>query len=106
MGERVNIQYSVDMDDLPSEIVRLVARAIADLNDVASATSEQNINTDGVLSLRTIQVVEEVRQELATIDVRLGDIINLINGYVTYKSDLINQQQIANLTPAEDENTD
>ena len=33
MGERVNIQYSVDMDDLPSEIVRLVARAIADLND-------------------------------------------------------------------------
>ncbi len=91
MGERVNIQYSVDMDDLGKEIARLIGEAYSSLHSV---TPENVPDKDDVLSLRTIQVIDGIRQELASIDLRLGDAISLINGYISYKSQTIEQQQI------------
>ena len=91
MGERVNIQYSVDMGDLGKEISRLIGEAYSSLHTV---TLEKVPDKDNILSLRTIQMIDEVRQELANIDLRLGDAVSLINGYVSYKSQMIEQQQI------------
>ena len=91
MGERVNIQYSVDIDDLGKEIARLVDEAYSGLHTVAL---EKIPDKDNILSLRSIQMIDEVRQQLANIDLRMGDAVSLINGYVSYKSQVIEQQQI------------
>jgi hypothetical protein len=91
MGERVNIQYSVDIDDLGEEVCRLICDAFENLNRAAGRSAPPE---DNVLSLQTIQQIDEIRQQLGEIDTRLGDAVNIINGYVLYQSDLINQQQV------------
>jgi hypothetical protein len=92
MGERVNIKYSVDIDDLGNEVCRLMCDAYENLN----ATSEAGtVPADNVLSLQTIKEIDKVRQELADIDIRLMDAVNIINGYISYKSQMINQQGVA-----------
>jgi len=92
MGERVNIQYSVDIDDLGEEVCRLICDAFEKLNSVNDGVVAPENN---VLSLRTIQQIDEVRQQLGEIDIRLGDAVNLINGYVSYKSQLIAHDEVS-----------
>jgi hypothetical protein len=94
MGERVNIQYSVDINDLGEEVCRLMCGAFENLNavnqSVVALTPEDN-----VLSLRTIQQIDEIREQLGEIDVRLADTVGLINGYVSYKSQLIAHDEVS-----------
>ena len=92
MGERVNIQYSVDIGDLGKEVSRLIGEAYSSLHTV---TLEKVPDKDNVLSLQTIQMIEEVREQLGEIDIRLGDAVGLINGYVSYKSQSIDHQQVS-----------
>ena len=91
MSERVNIQYSVDVEDLGDEVCRLICGAFENLNSVNQGVAAPG---DNVLSLRTIQQIDEIRQQLGEIDIRLGDAVNIINGYISYKSQMINQQGI------------
>ena len=92
MGERVNIQYSVDIEDLGEEVCRLICDAFEKLNGVNDGVVAPENN---VLSLRTIQQIDEVRQQLGEIDNRLSDVVNIVNGYISYKSQMIGQQEIA-----------
>tara|TARA_R110000765_G_scaffold278158_1_gene375980 strand:- start:1143 stop:1535 length:393 start_codon:yes stop_codon:yes gene_type:complete len=92
MSERVNIQYSVDIEDLGEEVCRLICTAFENLNALTPAVATPG---DNVLSLQTIQQIDEVRQQLGEIDIRLGDAISLINGYVSYKSQSIDHQQVS-----------
>jgi len=92
MGERVNIQYSVDIEDLGEEVCRLICDAFEKLNSVNDGVVAPENN---VLSLRTIQQIDEVRQQLGEIDNRLSDVVNIVNGYISYKSQMIGQQEIA-----------
>ena len=92
MGERVNIQYSVDIEDLGKEVARLIGETYSSLHTV---TIEKVPDKDKVLSLGAIQMIDEVRQQLGEIDIRLGDAVNIINGYISYKSQLIAHQGIA-----------
>lgn len=95
MGVRVNIQYSVDIEDLGAEVGRLIGDAFINLNNVVDQIPGHGFSQPDVLSLKTIQTIDEIRQKLANIDIRLSDAVNLINGYVSYKSDVISKQQIA-----------
>jgi len=92
MGERVNIQYSVDIGDLGEEVCRLICGAFENLNTVNTAIDPPH---DNVLSLQTIQQIDEVRQQLGEIDIRLGDAVGLINGYISYKSQLIAHDEVS-----------
>jgi len=92
MGERVNIQYSVDIDDLGEEVCRLICGAFENLNAVNQSVVAPE---DNVLSLQTIQQIDEIRQQLGEVDIRLGDAVNLINGYVSYKSQLIAHDEVS-----------
>ena len=89
MNERVSIQYSVSIDDLGGEVDRLLVDAFKNLNSI----QDEKIESE-TLSLRTIQKVDEIRRELANVDLRLGDAVNLINGYIAYKSQALDEQQI------------
>jgi hypothetical protein len=82
MGQRVNIQYSVEIDDLDEEVARLFKKAVTQLEDIGSGWGSGYIPLD----LEGLRMVDELRQNLARIDIALGDVQNIVQGYVNYKS--------------------
>ena len=82
MGQRVNIQYSVELDELPDEVNRLFGDAIRQLDFLlpAGATPTLKLGTDGLDKL------DHLRRKLAKIDIMLGDIQNIVEGYVRFKT--------------------
>ena len=82
MGQRVNIQYSVELDDLDEEVNRLFGKAIKELDLVSpvGGTPRIKLGTNG------LEQLDFLRRKLAKIDIMLGDVQNIIEGYVNYKS--------------------
>ena len=81
MGQRVNVQYSIDIEVLPQEVNRLLLSAFMKLEEVTKTTT-----IDNVLSLEAIEKIDDIRTSLADVDYMLNDIGNIINGYVAYKT--------------------
>tara|TARA_R100000008_G_C3577669_1_gene166298 strand:+ start:352 stop:672 length:321 start_codon:yes stop_codon:yes gene_type:complete len=88
MGQRINIQYSIDMDELPSEVQRLLSSAAAKVQ----ALNHDWATTTNVLSLDTAQNIDEFRQALAVIDFKLKDAATIINSYIAYQSSVAFQE--------------
>ena len=86
MGQRVNIQYSVELDDLEAEVNRLFKAAIKNL-ELRTPMSSLSLGTEG------IDQVDNLRRKLARADIMLGDIQNIIEGYVRFKTQPPPQQQ-------------
>jgi hypothetical protein len=85
--ERVNIQYSIDLNELPAEVVRLMARATS-ITEAAIQTEFNDlkqIDENHALSLHAISTVDIARKRLAAIDYALNDVAQIINGYLTFK---------------------
>ena len=82
MGQRVNIQYSVELDELPNEINRLFGDAIRQLDVITpvGGTPTLKLGTDGLDKL------DVLRRKLAKIDIMLGDIQNIVESYVRFKT--------------------
>tara|TARA_R110002073_G_C9358921_1_gene571245 strand:+ start:577 stop:960 length:384 start_codon:yes stop_codon:yes gene_type:complete len=99
MGQRVNIQYSVELSDLDREVNRLFDLVIEDLEAIATGWGRGN---NVVLDLSGIQMIDEVRQTLARADVALGDIQKIVQGYVQFKSAPPQQEEVPDL-PSEAE---
>lgn len=78
MGKRVNIQYSVELEDLEEEVIRLYSAAIRQLASLPE--SSINLGTEG------LDKVDCLRQKLAKVDIMLGDVQNIIEGYVRFKT--------------------
>ena len=85
MSERVNLQYTIELDELGSEVSRLLTVARTQLDSVAvpAPTTE-----DEALSLDTLQNVDNIRQRLAKLDYCLRDINNIIGAYINYRTAL------------------
>ena len=81
MGQRVNIQYSVELDDLQDEANRLFTNAIKQLDLVTPAghTPKVKLGTEG------LDQIDLLRRKLAEVDIMLGDIQNIIQGYVRFR---------------------
>tara|TARA_Y100000310_G_C20637852_1_gene792193 strand:+ start:768 stop:1157 length:390 start_codon:yes stop_codon:yes gene_type:complete len=79
MGQRVNIQYSIDIEKLPEEVNRLFLGAFMKLEEIIKTTKIEEI-----LSLETLKEVDDIRVALADVDYALSDINNIINGYVAF----------------------
>ena len=78
MGQRVNIQYSVELEDLQDEVNRLFSNAITGLTSLPHASL--NLDIEG------LDKVDTLRQKLAKVDIMLGDVQNIIEGYVRFKT--------------------
>ena len=78
MGQRVNIQYSVELEDLEEEVNRLYSNAITKLASLPHASL--NLGTEG------LEKVDSFRQKLAKVDIMLADVQNIIEGYVRFKT--------------------
>ena len=90
MGQRVNIQYSVELEDLQKEVNRLFTNAIKELDFVSpdGGTASLKLGTDGLDKL------EHIRSRLAKIDIMLGDIQNIVEGYIRFKTQSEPQREI------------
>jgi len=90
MGQRVNIQYSVEIDELQDEINRLFHNAIIELDKV------QPVGGAPVVKLGTegIEQVDSIRQKLTKVDIMLGDVQNIIEGYVRFKTQTPPEREI------------
>jgi len=86
MGQRVNIQYSVELEDLQGEVNRLFSNAISELQSLPHASLK--LGTDG------LDKVDSFRQKLTKIDIMLGDVQNIIEGYVRFKTDSTPSREI------------
>tara|TARA_B100000131_G_scaffold278333_1_gene282732 strand:+ start:7 stop:432 length:426 start_codon:yes stop_codon:yes gene_type:complete len=83
MSQRVNIQYSVPLEDLESEVERLIKRSFARLSGACDAAHESARST---LELSTYETIDTLRQELGAIDISLAEINHLISSYLSYKA--------------------
>jgi len=84
LGQRVSIQYSVELEDLEAEVQRLSLCALQEMEDARMIS--QNISDSRCLTLETLGIIEQVRVSLARIDTRLLDVSNIINGYLNFKT--------------------
>jgi hypothetical protein len=80
MTQRINIQYSVDIDDLSIEVTRLLNKAHAELSTLS------NFTPGDPLSLKGLESIDELRRGLASIDLTLQDVSAIVSGYVSYKA--------------------
>tara|TARA_R110000796_G_scaffold140805_2_gene257013 strand:+ start:7407 stop:7787 length:381 start_codon:yes stop_codon:yes gene_type:complete len=81
MRQRVNIQYSVELDELDKEVNRLfdnTGKKLAELTPCSFSYVP--------MDLSGIEMIDDLRQKLARIDIALGDVQNIVEGYVRFKS--------------------
>jgi len=84
MGQRINIQYSVDIDDLGEEVQRHIEDTFA--RYLSLQTHCGTTDGDVLLSHEMIEKIDKIRLELAAIDHRLNDASNIIYGYLHYRA--------------------
>jgi hypothetical protein len=85
MGQRVNIQYSVDLEDLTWEVTAMISRANSKMITAAGVIDEiLRQGTGSHLTLDAVTAIADLRERLADIDFTLEDISNIISGYVTH----------------------
>ena len=103
--ERVNIQYSVELEDLEAEVQRITLSAFEDL--AAARDASEKITSSQFLSIETIDELEQIRMSMMKADVRLSDTCNIIRGYISLKTrppdlpveddSLVDEEQISQL---------
>ncbi len=93
MGERVNIQYSIDLEKLPDEVTRLLEGAYESLHHI----QQECVIDSAPISLETAARIDTIRMELADIDYMLSDVTNIINGYMAYRSQPSNEEETSKM---------
>jgi len=86
MGQRVNIQYSVELEDLEEEVNRLFSNAITRLSSLPHASL--NLDIGG------LNKIDSFRQKLAKIDIMLSDVQNIIEGYIRFKTPTVQSPEV------------
>ena len=80
-SQRVNIQYSIDLEDLPEEVTRLVDSSTTAL-EVAFEHAEEISNRDDHLTVKTVEEINSLRMTLSKVDYILEDITKIVSGYL------------------------
>ena len=83
MGQRINIQYTVDIDELESEVQRLMHTALDNLGEVGGEINWAGGN-DSLMTYDMLQNIDKARQRLMTVDLRLADLHGIIEGYLNF----------------------
>lgn len=83
MSQRVNIQYSVKIDDLQEEVQRLSDKAFSLIRDCAAATDVCGRTT---LSVDSHSQIDQLRLNLSDVDATLADVNMIISSFLSYKS--------------------
>ncbi len=83
MSQRVNIQYSIEIERLPAEVERLATAAQSNLRELSEASISENPEQVDI-SLQSVSNINDIREKIASLDHELMDIANIMNGYINY----------------------
>jgi hypothetical protein len=97
VGQRVTIQYSIDIDNLPNEVKRLVDRVDHEINTLQGVKWSSDPFTPA-----TGELIAETRESLSAIDHMLQDIDVIISGYLQYKAGTRAAEQTPETLPADE----
>jgi len=81
MGQRVKIQYSVELSDLQDEVNRLYKNIMDETNTLVrhKGTTELKLETS------SLDKIHSLRESLAKMDIMLDDLQQIIVGYINYR---------------------
>jgi hypothetical protein len=82
MPQRVNIQYSVEIDKLPETVSVLYDNAMLRMKRL----NDTMLGLNPALDLEMIDQIDTIRLELAQIDIQLSDIDRIVKGYLSIKT--------------------
>lgn len=98
--KRVNIQYSIDLDELPSEVDRIYSSA----HKIFSEIDIPDYSSDNILSSETLKQIDDVRKKLTCLDHILNDVHSIVGSYVEYEVSKMNQPTETIQEPTENVN--
>ena len=84
MSQRVNISYSVELDELDVEVQRLIKKSLIEVQGIVDECN--NIDQEAALVIKNCEVIDSIRRKMAKADLIFGDAINIINGYINFKT--------------------
>ena len=79
--QRINIRYTIELEELPTEVKKLYNKADSLLNNLSLI----KYSDSQILSSSTLKHVHETRLKLSKVDAVLGDIQSIINSYIEYE---------------------
>lgn len=87
MNERIHLQYTIKMSELPGEVERLIKKADKVINGPQNKAMQALVNLKGVdlLTLNTVKKLHEVQDSMDVLGHLLRDVENIVNGYVDYE---------------------
>lgn len=82
-NERVTLQYSIAIEELPEEVARLIRKASQLQSEQLSRRFKKLAISEPYefLSPETLSNIQQLRYVLSSIDVTLGDVENIIDGF-------------------------
>ena len=79
---RVNVTYSVELEDVPQTTAKLIHETKeGSLRPLAKKLDEALILLNKEDEKNAVRLLDEVRQELSRIDLRLADCVHILSGY-------------------------
>tara|TARA_A100001015_G_scaffold159378_1_gene177083 strand:- start:2044 stop:2445 length:402 start_codon:yes stop_codon:yes gene_type:complete len=87
-NKRINIQYSIDMSELPGEVDRLYSKALKEFQSI----DFPKVNKKDILDHSTAKKADQIRQKIAKLDLILLDIQSIVNSYIEYEISNNNQE--------------
>ena len=83
---RVNIQYSIDLEELPNEVERLLYKAT---NSLEEAVDQGDIleEREDLLTVATLNKINDLRMCLTRTDLILEDMVKIVGGYLKMNMD-------------------
>ena len=86
MKQRVNLQYSIDIEQLPRETHRLFLSAHKYLSESLEIISAADESDTDVLTVEYLNTIDRIRTSMMNADYVLSDVQNIIKGYLGHIS--------------------
>ena len=101
MDQRVNIQYSIDIEELPNEVQRLLQKSVDTLKEVCTVDLKalSSFDNKSLFSVGSIETIDETRRKLASIDHVLNDVSNIVDGFIKYKTSPSPEENVSESPP-------
>ena len=86
MSQRINLQFSIEIDELEAETSRLISKANDSLARLSARASDLAKTDADSLTLSNFDAISEIRKNITAVDHQLSDVSNIIKGYLSYRT--------------------